>query len=94
MRRLLIRDPKMRIGSSERDAAELKEHPFFREIDWSRLSAGNVIPPWSPQVAGSLDTSQFDAEFTSMVPTGGLYLHDINIIMSSFISLLFCYLFR
>ncbi len=25
-----------------------------------------VIPPWQPNVVGSLDTSQFDREFTSM----------------------------
>jgi Protein kinase C terminal domain len=24
--------------------------------------------PWTPMVAGSLDTSQFDQEFTSMMP--------------------------
>jgi classical protein kinase C len=76
----LIRDPKLRLGSGERDAVELKEHVFFRDIDWTRLSAGNVIPPWSPQVAGSLDTSQFDAEFTSMAPTGELCVHEYSFI--------------
>ena len=30
---------------------------------------GRVTPPWSPTVVGSLDTSQFDEEFTSMMPT-------------------------
>jgi hypothetical protein len=67
--RLLIRDPKLRLGSGERDAAELKEHPFFKEVNWDKMMARKVMPPWSPQVAGSLDTSQFDSEFTSMMPT-------------------------
>ena len=70
MSRLLIRDPKLRLGSGPGDAADLKAHPFFREVDWERLASGSIIPPWSPGVAGSLDVSQFDTEFTSMMPTG------------------------
>lgn len=31
---LLERDPKKRIGYGEEDAAELKRHPFFEEINW------------------------------------------------------------
>ena len=31
---------------------------------------GRVSPPWKPSVVGSLDTSQFDQEFTSMQPIG------------------------
>ena len=32
--------------------------------------AGRIIPPWTPTVVGSMDTSQFDLEFTSMLPVG------------------------
>ena len=66
--RLLVRDPKMRLGSCERDAAELKEHPFFNDVDWVGLLEGRIPAPWTPNVSGSLDTSQFDQEFTSMLP--------------------------
>lgn len=66
--RLLVRDPKMRLGSCERDAAELKEHPFFSDVDWVGLLEGRIPAPWTPHVSGSLDTSQFDQEFTSMLP--------------------------
>ena len=44
--RLLIRDPKERLGSGERDANELKEHPFFQEMDWEGLASGRIMPPW------------------------------------------------
>jgi len=37
---------------------ELKEHPFFVDVDWDGLSAGRVTPPWTPTVVGPLDTSQ------------------------------------
>jgi len=66
--KLLVRDPKFRLGSGERDAAELKEHPFFAGIDWTAFMQGRMQPPWKPNVVGSLDTSQFDQEFTSMQP--------------------------
>lgn len=66
--RLLIRDPKARLGSGEADAQELKEHPFFCDVNWAELATGKVPPPWVPTMAGSLDTSQFDQEFTSMLP--------------------------
>eukprot|EP01032_Pedospumella_encystans_P031243 gene31243-35266_t len=65
---LLVRDPKARLGSGEQDANEVKAHPFFRGIDWASLAAGKIPSPWIPTVAGSLDTSLFDTEFTSMMP--------------------------
>lgn len=68
--RLLVRDPKLRLGSGDGDAAEIKEHPFFVGTDWAALEAGQIVSPWTPLVAGSLDTSQFDQEFTSMMPIG------------------------
>jgi serine/threonine protein kinase len=66
--RLLVRDPSKRMGSGEKDATELKEHAFFKGVDWDALSKGEVPAPWVPTVAGLLDTSQFDQEFTSMNP--------------------------
>ena len=66
--KLLVRDPKNRLGSGSRDANELKEHLFFRDIDWENLLRGDLATPWVPVVSGSLDTSQFDQEFTSMMP--------------------------
>uniref|UniRef100_I2CPC4 RAC serine/threonine-protein kinase n=1 Tax=Nannochloropsis gaditana (strain CCMP526) TaxID=1093141 RepID=I2CPC4_NANGC len=63
---LLTRDPALRLGSGPTDAAEVKTHPFFGEIDWEMLLRGALPPPWEPTVCGSLDTSQFDKEFTSM----------------------------
>ena len=35
---LLERDPTKRIGFSERDAEEIKEHPFFADIDWNQIA--------------------------------------------------------
>lgn len=66
LRGLLTKDPRNRLGSGERDARPIKEHAFFSDIDWVKLSGGDCPPPWDPPINNSLDTSQFDEEFTSM----------------------------
>ena len=37
LKSLLERDTTKRIGYSERDADELKEHPFFADIYWNKI---------------------------------------------------------
>ncbi|KAG5356766.1 Serine/threonine-protein kinase YPK1 [Yarrowia sp. C11] len=64
---LLNRDPKKRLGVN--GAAEIKAHPFFNEIDWKRLMAKKYTAPFKPSVRSATDTSNFDREFTSEVPS-------------------------
>ena len=66
LRGLLTKDPTKRLGSGPDDADPIKNHEFFAPINWEKLQKGEVEPPWKPQIAGTLDTSQFDKEFTSM----------------------------
>jgi serine/threonine protein kinase SCH9 len=61
---LLNRNPKHRLGAL-RDAAELKEHPFFRTIDWNALLQKQLTPPFKPVVESDESTANFDPEFTS-----------------------------
>ncbi|CAM9429824.1 unnamed protein product [Scytosiphon promiscuus] len=63
---LLTRDPSRRLGSSLDDAQEVQRHPFFAPLDWDLVMRREVAPPWEPTLVGSLDSSQFDREFTSM----------------------------
>lgn len=63
---LLTKDPVRRLGSGPNDADDVKGQDFFSELNWERLMKGQVAPPWDPQINGSLDTSQFDHEFTNM----------------------------
>jgi len=60
---LLNRNPKHRLGAL-RDAAELKEHPFFRDVDWDALARKQVTPPFKPSVESDESTNNFDPEFT------------------------------
>lgn len=68
MRRLLRRNPERRLGAAERDAEDVKKHPFFRLTDWSALMDRRVKPPFVPTVRGREDVSNFDDEFTSEAP--------------------------
>lgn len=68
MRRLLRRNPDRRLGSSERDAEDVKKQPFFRTIEWEALLARKVKPPFVPAIKGREDISNFDEEFTAEAP--------------------------
>uniref|UniRef100_A0A8C1JQX7 protein kinase C n=1 Tax=Cyprinus carpio TaxID=7962 RepID=A0A8C1JQX7_CYPCA len=68
MRRLLRRNPERRLGAGERDAEEVKRHPFFRNMDWTALLAKKIRPPFLPTIKGREDVSNFDNEFTSEAP--------------------------
>ena len=63
---LLSRDPKRRLGFNGAD--EIKSHPFFSQLSWKRLWMKGYIPPYKPPVMNSLDTSNFDQEFTKELP--------------------------
>ena len=50
---LLQRDPSRRLGHNGAD--EIKRHPFFAKyIDWNRLLAKKIQPPFKPSVVCSL----------------------------------------
>lgn len=66
LKRLLDRDPNKRLGFN--GAQEIKTHPFFADINWQRLLAKKYTPPFKPNVASAIDTSNFDEEFTSEAP--------------------------
>jgi len=89
LRGLLTRDPNKRLGSGAGDANDIKSDPFFGDINWESLTKGDLPPPWDPQIGGSLDTSQFDREFTSMPMFSPQSLQVRKYILSSFLFTLF-----
>ncbi|CAL4143131.1 unnamed protein product, partial [Meganyctiphanes norvegica] len=66
--RLLVKDPRQRLGGGPRDAQELKEHPFFKDLNWDDLATKKIPAPFVPRISNELDTSNFSEEFTTMIP--------------------------
>ena len=44
--RLLERNPAKRLGGGGRDALEIKEHPYFKDVDWKKIYEKKIKPPF------------------------------------------------
>jgi len=64
--KMLCRDPERRLGASHEDAAEIKRHPFFADVDWDRVYKKLYHPPFSPDIRSSEDVKYFDKEFVTL----------------------------
>jgi len=60
---LLNRDPKKRLGSKA-DIDDLKQHAFFKEINFEKMMKKEIDPPYKPKKSSDT-TSNFDSTFTS-----------------------------
>ncbi|CAI9279709.1 unnamed protein product [Lactuca saligna] len=58
--RLLKEDPNQRLGA--RGATEVKQHPYFRDINWDTLSRKKAA--FVPSSESALDTSYFTSRYT------------------------------
>jgi len=56
---LLERDPSKRFGWDQ-----VRAHPFFGGMDWDKMYNKDFTPEFVPKVASSVDTRNFDTEFT------------------------------
>ncbi|GME73602.1 unnamed protein product [Ambrosiozyma monospora] len=65
LQRLLTREVSERLGSGDRDAYEIMEHPYFKNINFDDILHCRVPPPFVPEVKDPRDPSCFDEEFTS-----------------------------
>lgn len=55
----------------------MKEHPFFKNIDWVALAQKQVTPPFIPDVESDESVACFDPEFT------GMSLEDLGVLDDS-----------
>lgn len=68
IQKLLQKNPELRLGAGEEDAAEIKRHKFFQGVDWDALLAKKAKPPFLPVIKAPQDVSNFDEEFTALKP--------------------------
>jgi len=57
--KFLNRDPVQRL----QDPQEIKNHPWFRNIDWVKLEKLEITPPFIPKVSSADDVRNIDEEF-------------------------------
>lgn len=62
--RLLEKNPAQRLGSQ--GASQIKQHPFFVNVNWDHLLARAVKAPFVPKITNAEDTTYIDSEFTTM----------------------------
>ena len=49
-----------RLGSFGRDAEEIKEHPWFAEINWISILNKEIKAPKKPKIVNPEDVKYFD----------------------------------
>ncbi|KAI1276169.1 serine/threonine-protein kinase psk1 [Xylaria sp. FL0933] len=65
--RLLRKDPAKRLGTRmPKDLETIKNHRFFRKIDWKKLAAREMEPPIQPMITDPELAENFAPEFTDL----------------------------
>ncbi|KAK9054516.1 hypothetical protein SSX86_025594 [Deinandra increscens subsp. villosa] len=83
LRGLLQKDPSLRLGSGPRGSDDIKNHKWFRTINWKRIESRELQPKFKPDVSGEDCTENFDKCWTAMplddspapTPTAGEHFH-------------------
>jgi hypothetical protein len=60
----LQKEQYRRLGSSEADFIELRDHAFFESISWTDLLEKRIPVPWIPNLDSETDLKHIDPEFT------------------------------
>ncbi|XP_074647192.1 calcium-dependent protein kinase C-like isoform X2 [Tubulanus polymorphus] len=78
----LNKNPLKRLGCTPNAERDIKDHPFFRRIDWEKIEAREVQPPYKPRIKNRKDVSNFDREFTQelpkLTPTDKLFIMNLD----------------
>ncbi|CDS39439.1 serine threonine protein kinase [Echinococcus multilocularis] len=81
-RGFLNKDPNSRLGCSPAGSLEIRDHVFFRRINWELIELKAIQPPFKPCVRDKRDTSNFDSAFTDMPtelsPTDKLFIMNLS----------------
>lgn len=59
VKHLLVADVTKRYGCLKNGANDIKNHRWFKALDWYKLSQKKIPAPYIPQIAKAGDTSNF-----------------------------------
>ena len=59
---------EMRLGYGILDSIEIKNHEFFKDINWKKVERKEIEPEYKPVLKKPGDVSNFDKMFTDMDP--------------------------
>ncbi|KAJ0979187.1 hypothetical protein J5N97_014661 [Dioscorea zingiberensis] len=63
---LLQKESSKRLGSGPRGSNEIKNHKWFKPINWRKLDAREIQPSFRPNVAGKNCVANFEEHWTNM----------------------------
>lgn len=71
MQMLLLKDPAKRLGSGPSGATDIKKHPFFNNIDWSKVYNREVIPQFVPCEMSQREFRYFQIQNNLLIARNG-----------------------
>ena len=64
LEKLLVLDPKERLGSGPDGSENIKNEPYFKGIKWDDVLNKKIKPPFVPKLNSDVDLRYFDSIFT------------------------------